>query len=92
MLRFAPTLYHWRIRSRIYHWYGELKFLELEIRDRFDAARLAEYRQKLDTLERSADTRPLPLAFVDQVYTLRQHISMVRDVLDRIARERVKSA
>jgi hypothetical protein len=30
-----PAVYNWRMRSRVYRWYGELKFLEAEIdRDR----------------------------------------------------------
>ena len=31
-IRLAPVLYNWRIRSRIYVWYGELKILELELK------------------------------------------------------------
>jgi len=82
-LRFAPSLYSWRVRSRIYRWYGELKFLELELRERFDPSRVAEYQQRLDELEEVAHTRPIPLAFTDQVYTLRQHIALVRNVLEK---------
>jgi len=43
-----------RIRSRIYRWYGELKFLELELRETFDPDRIAEYRQRLDKIEEVA--------------------------------------
>jgi hypothetical protein len=87
VLKFAPSLYTWRIRARIYRWYGELKFLELELREKFDPSRVAEYRQRLDKLEDVAHTRPIPLAFADQVYTLRQHIDMVRGILDRMAQD-----
>jgi TRAP-type uncharacterized transport system substrate-binding protein len=85
VLRFAPSLYAWRIRSRIYRWYGELKFLELELREKFDPAKVDEYRQRLNRLEEVANTRPIPLPFTDQVYTLRLHIDLVRGVLDRMA-------
>ena len=87
VLKFAPGLYTWRIRSRIYRLYGELKFLELELRDKFDRSRVAEYRQRLDRLEEVAHTRPIPLAFTDQVYTLRQHIDMVRGILERMVHD-----
>lgn len=87
VLRFAPSLYTWRIRSRIYRWYGELKLLEIELREKFDSARVAEYRQRLVRLEQAAHTRPIPLAFTDQVYTLRQHIRMVGHILERMAQE-----
>ena len=87
VLRFAPSLYAWRVRARIYRWYGELKFLELELRETFDASRVPEYRQRLDKLEEVAHTRPIPLAFTDQVYTLRQHINLVRHILERMAQQ-----
>jgi len=87
VLKFAPLLYTWRIRSRIYRWYGELKFLELELREKFDPSRVAEYRRRLDKLDEVAHPRPIPFAFTDQVYTLRQHIDMVRGILDRMARQ-----
>ena len=87
VLRFAPGLYAWRIRSRIYRWYGELKFLELELREKFDRTKVDEYRQRLDRIEDAANTRPIPLAFTDQVYTLRLHIGLVRGVLDRMAQD-----
>ncbi|MFM9968269.1 MAG: TAXI family TRAP transporter solute-binding subunit [Burkholderiales bacterium] len=79
--RLAPTIYYWRIRSRIHRWYGELKFLELEIKERFDAEELERYVESLENLERRAYTRPLPTAFAGEVYTLRQHIDMVRHLL-----------
>ncbi len=79
--RFAPTVYYWRIRSRIYRWYGELKFLELEIMERFDPQQIRRYTERLDDLEKRAYTRPLPIAFTGEVYTLRQHIDMVRRMI-----------
>ena len=79
--RFAPTVYYWRIRSRIYRWYGELKFLELEIKERFDPQEIKRYSERLDDLEKRAYTRPLPIAFTGEVYTLRQHIDMVRQLI-----------
>ena len=79
--RFAPTVYYWRIRSRIYRWYGELKFLELEVMERFNAADLESYVERLKDLEKRACTRPLPIAFTSEVYTLRQHIDMVRQLI-----------
>lgn len=87
VIRFAPGLYSWRIRSRIYRWYGELKLLEIELREKLDRTRLDEYRRRLDRLEEAANTRPIPLPFTDQVYTLRQHIGMVRAVIERMGQE-----
>lgn len=81
LLRIAPPLYTWRVRSKINRLYGELKFLEHEIRERFESARLADYRAELDRLEVKAYSRPIPLGYTDQVYTLRGHIGTVRELL-----------
>ncbi len=81
VLRIAPTIYHWRIRSRIYSWYGELTFLEMEIKERFDHQDIQRYSEKLDNLDTRAHTRQLPMAFTGEVYTLRQHIQMVRQLI-----------
>jgi hypothetical protein len=80
-VKFAPILYNWRIRSRIYRWYGELKMLELELKQNSEDTRLPDYMARLDDLERRAYLRTLPIAFSADVYTLRQHIGMVRQSL-----------
>ena len=82
-VRLTPALYNWRIRSRIYRWYGELKFLELELREHYDPARAKDYLKQLDNLEERAHKRPLPVAFTADVYNLRGHIGMVRGLLKR---------
>ena len=83
-LRLAPAVYRWRMRSRIFRWYGDLKFLENEIRHRYDAARRADYLGRLDAIEEAAYRRRVPLAYADLVYTLREHVDLVRRMLDRI--------
>ncbi|MBI4754225.1 MAG: ABC transporter substrate-binding protein [Betaproteobacteria bacterium] len=83
VLKFAPSLYGWRVRSRIYRWYGELKFLEDEM-ERDPRARPAnEWMQRLENIERNASRIRTPLAFADQLYTLRQHIALVRRGMER---------
>ena len=81
-VRITPWLYTWRIRSRIYRWYGELKLLELELKEQYDASRTGEYLKRLDDLDKRAYLRTLPIAFSADVYTLRQHIDMVRQSLN----------
>jgi len=78
LLRAAPSLYSWRVRSKIFRCYGDLKFLENELRQRYDPARRAEYRARLDHIEDDAYSRNIPLAFSDLFYTLREHINLVR--------------
>ncbi|MBL8399036.1 MAG: TAXI family TRAP transporter solute-binding subunit [Candidatus Accumulibacter sp.] len=84
LLKFAPTLYSWRARSKIFRCYGDLKFLENDLRQHFVADRFQEYVDRLDRIEEDASTRHVPLAFTDQLYTLREHINLVRAKLYRL--------
>jgi TRAP-type uncharacterized transport system substrate-binding protein len=83
VLKIAPGLYNWRIKSRIYQRYGELKFIEAEVEA--DPARQTreEWLKRIDTIERAVNRLPMPLAFSDMVYTLRAHIGLVREAIER---------
>jgi hypothetical protein len=81
LLKLAPTLYTWRIRSRVFRCYGELRFLEDQLRRDLDATRLADYRRRLDAIDEEASSLKVPLGFTDLVYTLREHVNLVRGML-----------
>jgi hypothetical protein len=40
LLKFAPAIYSWRVRSKIVRCYGDLKFLENDLRQHYDPARI----------------------------------------------------
>ena len=84
VIKLVPPLYQWRVRSRLVRLYGELKLLEFEIRQDFEVARFKDYMQRLNKIEEKASTNPFPLAFSDQLYTLRQHIDFVRVALEKL--------
>ena len=86
LLRMAPSIYSWRVRSKIFRCYGDLKFLENELRENYDGLRHGEYLERLDRIEDEAYARSIPLAFSDLLYTLRQHIDLVRDRLRQLER------
>jgi len=78
LMRIAPAVYGWRVRSRIYKWYGQLKFLE-EAWRRDPAARPREqWLAELDELESRVNRIRTPLSFANQLYILREHIALVR--------------
>jgi len=87
LLRVAPAIYSWRVKSKVFRCYGELKFLEDDLKNHYDPARLAEYRQRLDALDEEAAELHVPLGFTDLVYTLREHVNLVRSILDKKERE-----
>jgi TRAP-type uncharacterized transport system substrate-binding protein len=78
LVRFAPQIYSWRIRRRIIYWYGALKALESKARKAAGPEGRAEHLLELDRIEVAVDEIPVPLAFSDKLYELRQHIEIVR--------------
>jgi TRAP-type uncharacterized transport system substrate-binding protein len=79
--RIVPGLYAWRVRSRVYKWYGELKFLEQEvIRDPGQRSQ-AEWLAELDRIEAHVNRVRTPLAYANQLYILREHVALVRQAV-----------
>ena len=76
-IRLVPMLYGWRVRSRIYRWYGELISLERGL-SRESPEDQAEMLRRLDEIEMAVNRMKMPLAFADQFYVLREHIGFVR--------------
>jgi len=83
LLKVAPAIYTWRVRSKVFRIYGELRFLEDDLKHRFEEARLANYRSRLDAIDEEASQLRVPLGFTDLVYTLREHVNLVRNILDK---------
>ena len=80
-LRLVPSLYRWRIKARIYRWYGALIGLEREALQTSLPDRRDEMLKRLDDIEKGVNTMKMPVAFADQFYVLREHIRFVRDRL-----------
>ena len=83
LIRFAPQIYGWRVRSRIYKRYGELKFLENEVNANPAQHSRVEWIEKLERIERDASAIRTPLTFTDMLYPLRAHIDLVREAILR---------
>jgi TRAP-type uncharacterized transport system substrate-binding protein len=83
VLKIAPGLYNWRIKSRIYQRYGELKFIEAEVEADPTRQTRAEWLKRVDAIEHDVNRLPMPLTFSDMVYTLRAHIGLVREAIER---------
>jgi len=83
-VRLVPALYSWRIKARIYRWYGALIALERSMFDgQTDLAARQAMLARLDEIEASVNRLKMPLAFADQFYVLREHIGFVRGRLAR---------
>lgn len=75
--KLVPLLYGWRIKSRIYRWYGALITLERAVATHTEEEQ-ADLLQRLDRIEEGVNRMKMPLAFADQFYVLREHIGFVR--------------
>jgi NMT1-like family len=76
LLRFAPALYAWSIRRRVFQLYGELKLIEADLDTHTtDSATLLS---RLDHLEERADHLHVPLGFAQMLYNMRSHIGLAR--------------
>ena len=78
LVRFTPAVYAWRIKSRIYRWYGKLKVLEVDMEKAHGASEVHALTGRLDEIEQSVSHIPTPLAFSEYLYNLRSHIELVR--------------
>lgn len=77
-VRFLPAVMRWRVRSRIYRWYGELKLLERDVEMRSGALPIESWLDDLDRIEHAAEQIRTPPSFASEAYTLREHIALVR--------------
>jgi TRAP-type uncharacterized transport system substrate-binding protein len=77
--RVVPPVYRFRVRSRIFRWYRHLR--QIEDRLERDTAPAAELLAELDKLEARTQRITVPLAYTDQLYSLRGHIALVRERL-----------
>jgi hypothetical protein len=80
--RLVPTLYRWRVRSRIYRWYGGLMAIERDMLAAPEPGERQEILKHLDEIEEAVNNLKTPLSFADQLYVLREHISWVRHRLE----------
>jgi len=81
LMRILPVVYSWQMRSRVYRWYGEMKFLEARITPETTDAEIEEYLRQLDHIEEQANHKRIPLSYNSELYTLREHIQLVREKL-----------
>ena len=92
--RVLPPLYTWRVRSRVYRWYGLLRNVENDVEEHDDAAvddaatkeRRTKQLARLADIESRVNHLVVPLSYADELYALKLHIDRVRTkIKDRMA-------
>lgn len=79
--RIIPPLYVWKVRSRVYRWYGQLRAVEQAIEDVPREQQSEVYPaqlKRLNDIEERVNRISIPLSFADELYGLRSHINFVR--------------
>lgn len=79
--RVVPPLYVWKVRSRVYRWYGELRVIEQTVEDVSPESRAEIYAaqfRRLEELDDKVNHISIPLSFADELYRLRSSIGLVR--------------
>jgi len=79
--RVVPPLYQFRVRSRVFRWYGRLREIENDMEA--GKADSVELLKALNALEAQAEKVSVPLSYADELYALRNHIHLVRKKLLR---------
>ena len=87
LIRSIPWLYSWRHRRKFFHWYRELKNLELEMVRSSEPEDISAYHEKIDWIEVSINSISVPLAFFGEVYRLQEHVDLVRGKLMRLGHQ-----
>ncbi len=77
--RIVPPMYQFRIRSRIFRWYGQLRDIEDRLGEKLETP--ANLQHELDELEAHVEKITVPLSYADELYSLRNHIDLVRQKL-----------
>jgi TRAP-type uncharacterized transport system substrate-binding protein len=84
--KIVPPLYVWRIRSRVYRWYGQLRAVEQALEKELETNAAPEHMdevrsgllRRLDDIEVRVNHISIPLSYADALYGLRSHINFVR--------------
>lgn len=79
LFRLLPGVHRSMMNRRIISLYGGLKLVETEMENKGDEATRADMLRRLDDLQRKADGLRVPLPYSQMLYTLKQHIRLVRD-------------
>ena len=83
LVRFMPALYGMAMQRRIFRLYRELRFLDHDLESRVEGHNIDELNVRLDVLEEKANQLRVPVFYASLLYTLRMHITLVREKIIR---------
>ena len=81
LIKAAPPLYRWRIRSKIYTWYRVLRRMD-QARQESEQS-MGPFIDELKQVERELSEISVPLSYMEEFYNLRWHVAFVLEQLER---------
>jgi TRAP transporter TAXI family solute receptor len=88
--KIMPSLYRWRIRSKIYRRYRELQELDPAIQSEGRPVNIEENLERLNRMEENVAQISVPLAYREAFYDFRMHIDLLRNKLAKSLKEEKK--
>jgi len=79
LFKIMPPLYRWRVRSRIYRWYSKLGEIDRSLHEHRSGEINA--MAELDRIEADIRKINVPLSYADELYNLRLHLALIRDLV-----------
>jgi len=80
-----PAMIQWRVKSRVFRWYGEIRYLEEDLLRDPDEEHIAAVLERLEEIERGVTNTSVPMSYADYAYNLRAHIQVVRNRVSRLS-------
>lgn len=83
LTKIIPTVYIWLVKRKLFRYYGELRYIDAQLREKTFLENRAQYLDKLNEIEDKVSELKLPVTFSQYAYELRGHIELVRSKLQK---------
>ena len=83
LIKLLPSIYIWFLKFRLFKYYGELRFLEMQLKQEADHESWDFFYNKLNDIEERVSAMKLPISFSQYIYELRMNIQFVRSQLQQ---------
>ena len=84
LTKIIPTVYIWLVKRKLFRYYGELRYIDAQLREKTLAENRMQYLDKLNEIDDNVSDLKLPVTFSQYAYELRAHIELVRSKLQKI--------
>lgn len=82
LTKIIPMVYVWLVKRKLFRYYGELRFLDTQLKDIKTAEDVQQCLDTLNDIESKVINVKLPVPFSQYAYELRAHIELVRSKLN----------